>query len=46
MANDPWELTNAIDDPRNRDVVCDMQRRLADWSIRTEDAQPVPLPEG
>ena len=46
LVNDPWELTNVAGDPANRDVICDMQRRLADWSIRTEDARPVPLPEG
>ena len=45
LANDPWELTNAAGDPANRDVLCEMRLRLADWSIRTEDAQPVPLPE-
>jgi choline-sulfatase len=44
LVNDPWELTNVAADPANRDVVCEMQRRLGDWSIMTEDATPVPLP--
>jgi arylsulfatase A-like enzyme len=45
LANDPWELTNVVRDPANRDVVVAMQRRLLAWSIATEDARPVPLPE-
>lgn len=44
ITNDPWELRNVVRDPANRDVLADMQRRLADWSIATEDARPVPLP--
>lgn len=44
LDNDPWELVNVVNDPANRAVVADMQRRLADWSIATEDAKPVPLP--
>lgn len=44
MINDPWELTNVAVDPQHRDVISEMQLRLADWMIRTEDAQPVPLP--
>lgn len=44
LVNDPWELENVILDPAHRDVVADMQRRLLDWSIQTEDARPVPLP--
>jgi len=42
---DPWEQHNRIDDPACRDVLADMRLRLADWSIQTEDARPVPLPE-
>jgi choline-sulfatase len=45
LVNDPWELTNVVRDPANRDVVVAMQRRLLAWSIATEDARPVPLPE-
>ena len=44
LVNDPWELVNVVGDPGHRDVIADMQRRLADWSITTEDARPVPLP--
>jgi arylsulfatase A-like enzyme len=45
LVNDPWELTNVADEPSNREVVHEMQLRLADWSVQTEDAKPVPLPE-
>ena len=44
LVRDPWELVNVACDPTNADVVADMQRRLADWSICTEDPRPVPLP--
>jgi choline-sulfatase len=44
LVNDPWELQNVALDPGRTDVIADMQRRLADWSIMTEDATPVPLP--
>ncbi|MFN2284229.1 MAG: sulfatase-like hydrolase/transferase [Anaerolineae bacterium] len=44
LRNDPWELTNVVNDPANQRVVAEMQKRLADWSIITEDAKPVPLP--
>lgn len=45
LANDPWELRNAIDDPAHSAVLADLRLRLADWSIATEDSPPVPLPE-
>jgi len=45
LVNDPWELENIVDDLNNRAVLAEMQLRLADWSIKTEDAKPVPLPE-
>ena len=45
LANDPWELTNVIDNSTHREVLREMQLRLADWSIQTEDARPVPMPE-
>jgi arylsulfatase A-like enzyme len=45
LVNDPWELTNVIDDPTHDLVVHDLQARLADWSIMTEDGHCVPLPE-
>jgi len=44
LARDPWELYNVIDHPQHRDVLADLGLRLLDWSIKTEDAQPVPLP--
>lgn len=44
LVNDPWELRNVVNDPANRDALADLRLRLADWSISTEDAQPVPLP--
>jgi hypothetical protein len=44
LVADPWELENVIDNPAHRDVTADMQLRLLDWSIQTEDAVPVPLP--
>ena len=45
LVNDPWELENRAADRAYRDVACDMRLRLADWSIETEHAHPVPLPE-
>jgi arylsulfatase A-like enzyme len=44
LVNDPWELVNVARDGTHREVIAEMQRRLADWSIMTEDAKPVPLP--
>lgn len=44
LVNDPWELENVVDDPRHREIVAELRLHLADWSIRTEDARPVPLP--
>jgi arylsulfatase A-like enzyme len=44
LVKDPWELTNVAADRAYWDVVADMRARLMDWSIRTEDARPVPLP--
>ena len=44
LANDPWELYNVVDNADHRDVIADLQLKLADWSIRTEDARPVPMP--
>ena len=45
LVNDPWELVNVFDDSAHEDVLAEMRLRLAEWSILTEDAQPVPLPE-
>jgi len=44
LASDPWELYNRAADPTYRDIVSDLRLRLADWSICTEDARPVPWP--
>ena len=44
LASDPWELYNVVDNADHRDVIADLQLKLADWSIRTEDARPVPMP--
>jgi len=45
LVNDPWELVNVVSDPAHKDVIADMQRRLMDWSLNTEDGKPVPLPD-
>jgi arylsulfatase A-like enzyme len=45
LAGDPWELENVAHETGNRDVLAQMRLLLADWSIGTEDARPVPLPE-
>ncbi len=38
LVNDPWELTNVVENEENRDILADLRLRLADWSIETEDA--------
>jgi choline-sulfatase len=45
LLNDPRELENVASDPAHRDIIADMSLRLLDWSIKTEDAHPVPLPD-
>ena len=45
LVADPWELCNVVDEPAHADVIAEMRLRLAGWSIRTEDAPPVPLPQ-
>lgn len=45
LVNDPWELRNVVDDLQHRTVLAEMRLRLADWSIQTEDAKAVPLPD-
>jgi len=45
LVNDPWELVNVVDDSRHAGILAEMRLRLADWSIQTEDAEPVPLPD-
>ena len=44
LVNDSWELRNVIDDPQHTGILTDLQLRLADWSIQTEDSKAVPLP--
>ena len=45
LTSDPWELLNIVGAPENRDVLAELRLKLADWSILTEDARPVPLPD-
>jgi choline-sulfatase len=45
LKRDPWELQNVSDVKANKDVLAEMRLCLADWSISTEDARPVPWPE-
>lgn len=42
---DPWELTNVAQRPEHAAVLSEMRGHLADWSVRTEDARPVPMPK-
>ena len=44
LINDPWELTNVAHLPEHAGIIATMRGHLADWSIRTEDARPVPMP--
>ena len=44
LRNDPWELSNVVDNPANKDIVFELRSQLLAWSITTEDSQPVPLP--
>lgn len=45
LVNDPWELRNVAAQPEHKDILAELRLRLADWSIQTEDARPVPLPD-
>lgn len=45
LSADPWELRNLAGEPVYGDRIAEMSRRLADFSILTEDPYPVPLPE-
>ena len=44
LTADPWELHNVAGDPANAGVITEMRALLGDWMMRTEDADPVPLP--
>jgi arylsulfatase A-like enzyme len=43
LAADPWELTNLAGRPEHAGALNELKGRLLDWSIGTEDPQPVPL---
>jgi len=45
LQNDPWELTNIAHLAEHAGVISMMRGHLADWSIHTEDARPVPMPD-
>ena len=45
LVRDPWELTNLVNEAAHREILSELQLRLANWSIRTEDAKAVPMPE-
>jgi arylsulfatase A-like enzyme len=45
LDRDPWELENVVDRAEHRTRVAELKSKLLDWSIMTEDARPVPLPE-
>jgi arylsulfatase A-like enzyme len=44
LENDPWELRNIAQDPRNAEVIAEMKALLLSWMAETEDPRPVPLP--
>jgi len=45
LENDPWELSNVVEEESYTEIVDEMRSRLLGWAIRTEDAVPVPLPD-
>jgi arylsulfatase A-like enzyme len=45
LQNDPWELENLAALPVYQDTLHDLRLQLLAWSIKTEDARPVPLPD-
>jgi arylsulfatase A-like enzyme len=45
LERDPWELTNVAYDQDYGEVIAEMREILMDWSMMTEDATPVPLPD-
>jgi choline-sulfatase len=45
LRRDPGELSNVAAETENREMVDALRLRMLDWSVRTEDASPVPLPE-
>jgi len=45
LENDPWELRNVAQDPKNAEVIAEMKALLLSWMAETEDSHPVPLPQ-
>lgn len=45
LESDPYERENLAALPEYAAVTADLRGRLLDWSLSTEDAVPVPLPE-
>jgi arylsulfatase A-like enzyme len=39
LEDDPYELTNLIDEPGYKDVLSDLRARLRDWQHRTQDKE-------
>ena len=42
LQEDPWELRNVANDPARAGTLHDLRLRLLDWSITTEDHEPIP----
>jgi arylsulfatase A-like enzyme len=45
LERDPFERENLAASPEYAPVTAELRGRLLDWSLATEDAKPVPLPE-
>ena len=45
LVNDSWELKNVVGQSSNQEILAELRLRLADWSVMTEDAKPVPQTE-
>jgi len=45
LEKDPWELSNLVEKPGYEPIRNELQNRLLNWAIRTEDPKPVPLPD-
>lgn len=45
LERDPNERENLASRPKYASVIADLRQRLLDWSLATEDAEPVPFPE-
>lgn len=40
IADDPYEMNNLYGDPAYSEIVPDLQRRLLDWTLRTDPDRP------